>query len=772
MTIGTSQNHDSAELHVTGRALYTDDISLPSDALHLTFGLASIAHGSIETLDLGEVKASKGVVAVLTASDLKYANDTSPSAHDEPLLSDEKIHYFGQPIFIVIAQSHLLSRKAAKKAKISYTIHKPILTIEDALNAKSYFEKGPRQYSKGNAQAAVESAAFQLEDSFVVGGQEHFYLEGQVAFAIPQDDTGMVVLSSSQHPTEVQHKVAEALGVEMNQVRVEVRRMGGAFGGKESQGNALAVACAVAAQRTKKTCKMRYDRDDDMIITGKRHDFNISYNVGFNKLGRILGITFQHFVRCGWSQDLSLPVADRAMLHADNAYNLTNVDITSHRLRTNTQSNTAFRGFGGPQGIIGIERALDHIAHFLNLDPLDIRKQNFYTSYPIKKSNDIQTNVNAETTPYGMEVTDSITSELVEKLLDTSNYSLRRKDIIKWNEQNPLIKKGIALSPVKFGISFTLSHFNQAGALVHVYKDGSIYINHGGTEMGQGLLTKTAQIAAEIFGVSLSRIKISATDTAKIPNTSATAASSGTDLNGMAIAVACNKIKKRIESFLLNVKDTSTDQIEFRDNKIFIDTKSIKFSEVIALAYEKRIALSATGFYATPELSWDRKAGKGRPFYYFSYGAAVTEVTLDKLTGENRILRADILHDCGHSLNPALDMGQIEGGYVQGAGWLTMEELVWNKEGALQTHAPSTYKIPCASDRPETLKINLWDAKNRSDTIYRSKAVGEPPLILGISAWLALSNAVAACGKNYPHLNAPATPEQILFSIQRAESGF
>ncbi|MDA1238110.1 MAG: molybdopterin-dependent oxidoreductase, partial [Proteobacteria bacterium] len=382
MTIGTSQIHDSAELHVTGRALYTDDISLPSDALHLTFGLASIAHGSIKTLDLGQVKASRGVVAVLTSSDLKYANDTSPSTHDEPLLSDGKIHYFGQPIFIVIAESHLLSRKAAKKAKISYATYKPILTIEDALNAKSYFEKGPRQYSKGNAQAAVERAQFQLEDSFVVGGQEHFYLEGQVAFAIPQDDTGMVVLSSSQHPTEVQHKVAEALGVEMNQVRVEIRRMGGAFGGKESQGNALAVACAVAAQITKKPCKMRYDRDDDMIITGKRHDFNISYNVGFNKLGRILGITFQHFVRCGWSQDLSLPVADRAMLHADNAYNLTNVDITSHRLRTNTQSNTAFRGFGGPQGIIGIERALDHIAHFLNLDPLDIRKQNFYKSYP------------------------------------------------------------------------------------------------------------------------------------------------------------------------------------------------------------------------------------------------------------------------------------------------------------------------------------------------------------------------------------------------------
>jgi xanthine dehydrogenase large subunit len=576
----------------------------------------------------------------------------------------------------------------------------------------------------------------------------------------------MIVHSSSQHPTEIQHKVAEALGVPMNAVRVEVRRMGGGFGGKESQGNALAVACAVAARLTGRPCRMRYDRDDDMVITGKRHDFRIDYRVGVDDEGRILGIEFTQYARCGWSQDLSLPVADRAMLHADNAYYLPAVRIESHRLKTNTQSNTAFRGFGGPQGMIGIERVMDHIAHHIGRDPLQVRRVNYYEAAPKKrKRKDIQT------TPYHMPVEDFLLHELTERLVETSDYHARRAAIAAWNARNPILKKGIALTPVKFGISFTLTHLNQAGALVHVYQDGSIHMNHGGTEMGQGLFQKVAQVAASRFGVDVGRVKITATDTAKVPNTSATAASSGSDLNGMAVKAACDTIRDRLAEFVAERYQTKAAKVRFEDGMVHVGKESIPFEDVVRDAYMNRISLSATGFYKTPKIVWDRIRGEGRPFFYFAYGAAVTEVVIDTLTGENRILRTDILHDCGASLNPALDIGQIEGGYVQGAGWLTTEELVWDDKGRLRTHAPSTYKIPACSDRPRIFNVALWDGENREETIYRSKAVGEPPLMLGISAFLALSDAIAACGKGYPHLDAPATPEAILRAVDRVCAG-
>ena len=767
MSIGKNTPHDSGELHVTGRALFTDDISLSNDSLHLAFGLSSIAKGSIIELDLSKVVKSDGVITVISAKDLLFTSDTSPSAHDEPLLSDGTIHFLGQPIFLVIASSHINARKACRLAKVNYKKEKPVLTIEDAIESKSIIADGECHYIKGTPEVAINAAPINLTDSFYVGGQEHFYLEGQVAIATPQEDGGLVIYSSTQHPTEIQHKVAEATGLKMHEVRVEVRRMGGAFGGKESQGNALAIACAVAAKATGKTCKMRYDRDDDIIITGKRHDFRIDYDVGFNEDGKILGIKFKHYVRCGWSQDLSLPVADRAMLHSDNTYNLEDVSITSHRLKTNTQSNTAFRGFGGPQGIIGIERAIDHIASHLNLDPTKVRTINFYRSGTLVKEN-LQ---KPQTTPYGMPVVDSISTEITETLLKTANYKSRLEGITAWNKNNSVIKKGIALSPVKFGISFTLTHLNQAGAIVNVYTDGSVYLNHGGTEMGQGLFIKVAQIAAETFGIGIDRIKISATDTAKVPNTSATAASSGADLNGMATKIACRKIVNRIKKVLSKENKIPEDQIIFENGNILIGTKLISFKEGVLIAYENRVSLSSTGYYATPELSWDRKTGVGRPFFYFSYGAAITEVAVDTLTGETNFLQADILHDCGRSLNPAIDLGQIEGGYIQGLGWLTTEELVWDKRGALKTFAPSTYKIPCASDRPKVLNIELWDAPNRLDTVYNSKAVGEPPLILGISAWLAISNAISQCGTQYPHLNTPATPEEILKAIDRARNG-
>lgn len=569
----------------------------------------------------------------------------------------------------------------------------------------------------------------------------------------------MLVHSSTQHPSEIQHKVAEAIGKPMNGVRVEIRRMGGGFGGKESQGNALAVGCAVAARLTGRPCKMRYDRDDDMIITGKRHDFRISYRVGVDNDGRIKGIEFIQYARCGWALDLSIPVADRAMLHADNAYHLEHVHIISHRLKTNTQSATAYRGFGGPQGMLGIERVLDHIAHRLGQDPLAVRQVNFYA--PADTTDPVQT------TPYHMPVEDFILNELCAELAKTSNYHARLAGIAEWNANNSILKKGIALTPVKFGISFTLTHLNQAGALVHVYQDGSIHMNHGGTEMGQGLFQKVAQVAAAGFGVDVAMVKITATDTAKVPNTSATAASSGSDLNGMAVKVACDTIRERMAEFLAEHYQATIENVRFKDDNVLIGTEIISFSAAAKLAYENRISLSATGFYATPKVKWDRIAGRGRPFFYFSYGAAVTECVLDTLTGENRILRTDILHDAGASLNPALDIGQIEGAYVQGAGWLTTEELIWDDKGSLRTHAPSTYKIPACSDRPDIFNVALWDGENREDTIYRSKAVGEPPFMLGISTLMALSHAVSACGETYPMLDAPATAERILQAVNR-----
>ena len=757
--------HDAATLHVTGAARYVDDIPAPAGTLHLAFGLSTVAHGDILGLDLDAVRDSHGVVAVLTAADLPHDNDVSPSVHDEPLLATDMVHHVGQPVFLVIADSHLAARRAARRGQIRIAERDAVLTIDDALAAQSYFEGGPVIWERGAPQDAIAAAPHLIEGQIEIGGQEHFYLEGHAALALPQEGGDMVVQCSSQHPSEIQHKVADALGVPMMAVRVEVRRMGGGFGGKESQGNAPAVACAIAARVTGRPCKMRYDRDDDFVITGKRHDFRIAYRAGIDDSGRLMGVEMVQYARCGWAQDLSLPVCDRAMLHADNAYHLPACRIESHRLRTNTQSATAFRGFGGPQGMLGIERILDHAAHHLGRDPLEVRRANFYDAPDAAGGAGAARNV----TPYGMEVTDFDLHPLVARLHESGNYAARRGEIGAWNSQNPILKRGIALTPVKFGISFTLTHLNQAGALVHVYRDGSIHMNHGGTEMGQGLFQKVAQVAAAALGVAPERVKITATDTAKVPNTSATAASSGSDLNGMAVKAACDTIRDRLAAMLGETHQVDPASVRFQEGRVQVAGADYSFEEVIERAYVSRISLSATGYYRTPDLSWDRKAGQGRPFFYFAYGAAITEVMLDTLTGEYRLLRADILHDAGASLNPALDIGQVEGGYVQGVGWLTTEELVWDESGRLRTHAPSTYKIPACSDRPVRFDVALWDGENRAETIHRSKAVGEPPLMLGISAFLALSDAVAACGDGavYPALDAPATPERVLTAIER-----
>jgi len=761
MSVSKPLPHDAAKLHVTGRANYIDDIPVPSNYLHLAFGTATIARGRLTSMDLSAVKSAHGVVAVITADDLPFANDVSPAAHDEPLLCDGQIHYHGQPMFLVVADSHLNARRAARLARVEYAPETPILTIEQALAANSRFEEGPRIYTRGDVDYALPQAEHTLTGSFDIGGQEHFYLEGQAALALPQEDDEMIVHSSTQHPTEIQHKVAEALGLGMHQVRIQTRRMGGGFGGKESQGNALAVACAIAARTTGRPCKMRYDRDDDMVITGKRHDFRITYQVGFDNDGRLLAIDFTHYTRGGWAQDLTLPVADRAMLHADNAYFVPNMRVTSHRLKTNTTSATAFRGFGGPQGMIGIERVMDHVARHLGRDPWDIRRLNFYA------------NANSPTpqnTHYGMPVRDFILDDLCDELIDTCGYHARKTEIAAWNENSPLLKRGVAISPVKFGISFTLTHLNQAGALVHVYQDGSIRINHGGTEMGQGLFQKVAQVAASRFGVGMEAIKITATDTAKVPNTSATAASSGSDLNGMAVQIACDTIISRMAEFLAHQYNKTPDDVVFRDGTVQIGRREISFAQAALACYQARVSLSATGFYKTPDVAWDRIAGRGQPFYYFAYGAAVTEVVIDTLTGENRILRTDILHDTGNSLNPALDIGQIEGAYVQGSGWLTTEELVWDDHGRLRTRAPSTYKIPAMADRPDVFNVSLWGRDNPAQTVYRSKAVGEPPFMLGISTYLALVDAISACGSGYADLDAPATAQRVLDAIERVRA--
>ncbi len=753
MSVHQKHPHDSGPLHVTGRASYTDDIPAPAGALHLAFGLAPVARGRVTRLDLEPVRAMPGVRLVLGPADFEEMPDVSPSPKPEPLLSTGEVLYHAQPLFVVAADTHLLARRAARAAVLEVEEAPALLTIEDALVADSLLEE-PLEWEKGDADAAVASAPRRLKGSIEIGGQEHFYLEGQAALAVPGDGEEMRVHASTQHPSEIQHKVAHALHVPFAEVSVEVRRMGGGFGGKESQGNALAVACALVARRTGRPVRMRYDRDDDMAVTGKRHDFRIDYEVGFDADGRIEGIVFDQYCRCGWSADLSLPVADRAMLHADNAYHLPAARIRSTRVITHTCSNTAFRGFGGPQGVVGIERVIEHIAADLGRDPLEVRRVNAYAR-------------SGQITPYGMPVEDCVIGEMMERLAERAEYQARRAEIEAANAESPVLKRGVSLTPVKFGISFTLTQLNQAGALVHVYTDGSIRLNHGGTEMGQGLFMKVAQVAATAFGQDVGRVKITATDTAKVPNTSATAASSGSDLNGMAVKAACDTIRDRLAAFAAERWQVKPEAVRFTDGAVEVGQTRLAWEELIALAYNARISLSATGYYATPKLEWDRlqRSGPRRPFFYFAHGAAVTEVALDTLTGENRILRTDILHDVGKSLNPALDIGQIEGGYVQGAGWLTMEEMVWTPQGKLATHAPSTYKIPACSDRPKVFNVALWDGENAEDTIHKSKAVGEPPLMLGTSALMALQHAVQQAGSDVL-IDAPATPERLLNAIE------
>jgi xanthine dehydrogenase large subunit len=761
---GQSIAHDSAIAQVTGEARYIDDIPEIQGTRFAAPILSTVAHGKFHCLEIDNALAMPGVIRIITANDIVGDKMLATHLADEPIFALDHVAHVGQVLGLVIADSVMNARRAARKVIAQITPLPPILDLDEAIRAES-FVLPTVVLQRGNADHEIQSAPHQRSGEFSVGGQEHFYLEGQVALVIPQEQRQWLVYSSTQHPGEVQHWVSHALSVDQSKVRVECRRMGGGFGGKETQAGQMAVWAAVAAQTLSCPIKLRLDRDDDFMITGKRHPFLYRYTVGFDEQGRIAGLRLMMAADCGFSADLSGPVADRAIFHCDNAYYLGHLHITSYRCKTNRQSHTAFRGFGGPQGMILIETIMGEIARALGCDPLTVRKNNLYGLAERNR------------THYDMLIEDNILLPLLTRLEASSSYQSRRDEIRQWNQCNSIIKRGIAITPVKFGISFTATHFNQAGALVHVYTDGSVLINHGGTEMGQGLHTKVCQIVADVLGLAFSQVSISASDTAKVANASATAASSGTDLNARAAEHAALEIRERLIDLLSTKENLPRGRIVFAEGRV----KSSRpdgsvfdqpFTNIVKLAYQNRIQLWSDGFYKTPKIHYDKQTLKGRPFFYFSYGAACTEVIIDTLTGENRVTRVDILHDVGSSINPAIDIGQIEGGFIQGMGWLTTEELVWDAKGRLTTHAPSTYKIPAAGDTPDIINIALWPEPNREDNIFGSKAVGEPPLMLAISVWEAIRDAVSQSGGLHPppqgalQMNAPATPEQILRAVQ------
>jgi xanthine dehydrogenase large subunit len=759
---GVPAPHESAHLHVSGEAAYVDDLPELAGTLHAALGLSTKAHALVKSIDLAPVRAAAGVVAVFTARDIPGENNCGPIAHDDPVFADGVVQYVGQPLFAVIADSMEAARRAARNAVVAYEELPAVLTAQEAKRQQS-FVVPPLHLKRGRPTEALAAAPRRIGGEFTVGGQEQFYLEGQISYAVPREDNGIHLYCSTQHPTEMQRMVCHLLNLRSHQVVCEMRRMGGGFGGKESQSALFACVASLAAFKLRRPVKLRLDRDDDMLITGKRHDFHYEYEAGFDGDGRILAARVEMCARAGFSADLSGPVITRALCHFDNAYYLPDVDIKSLAGKTNTQSNTAFRGFGGPQGAFAIEYIIDSIARELGRDPLDVRKLNFYGIGE------------RDVTPYGQKVGDNVIHELVAELERTSEYRARRAAIRAFNAASPVLKRGIALTPVKFGISFNVVQYNQAGALVQVYTDGSVLVNHGGTEMGQGLNTKVAQVVAHELGIGLKHVRATAADTSKVPNTSATAASTGADLNGKAAQDAARQIRERLAAYAARAYGGAPEDVVFAADTVTVNGNAIAFADLAAEAYAARVQLWSDGFYATPKIHWNRITLSGRPFFYFAYGAAVSEVIVDTLTGEYKLLRADLLHDAGNSINPAIDLGQVEGAFIQGMGWLTCEELWWNAQGKLMTHAPSTYKIPAVNDCPPDLRVRLFANSNAEDTILRSKAVGEPPLLLAFSVFFAIRDAIAAVGDDRinPPLRAPATPEAVLDAVDavRAAAG-
>ena len=763
---GANQFHESARAQVAGAVNYIDDLPEVRGTLHAAPIMSNVAHGKLLGVDASAALAMPGVVDVVLAADIPGDKMLAAFAGDEPVFAMDTVQFIGQVVGVVVAKTVMQARKAASKVKLNIEVLPPVLTVQEALKAKSYVLP-PVHVRRGDAAKALQSAKHTLSGTLEVGGQEHFYLEGQIAYALPQEQNQWVIHSSTQHPGEVQHWVAHALGVDNHAVRVECRRMGGGFGGKETQAGHLAVWAAVAATKLGHAVKLRLDRDDDFMITGKRHPFAYEYSAGFDDTGRLTALKVMMAANCGFSADLSGPVADRAVFHTDNAYYLEHVDIASFRCKTNTQSHTAYRGFGGPQGVILIETIMGDIARQLQLDPLDVRLRNLYSDEVIAGTADKR-----DTTHYQMKVEDNILLPLLSKLELSTQYRRRVEAISAWNFSSPVLKRGIAITPVKFGISFTATLFNQAGALVHVYTDGSVQVNHGGTEMGQGLHTKISQIVADELGIAFGKVMATASDTSKVPNASATAASAGTDLNGRAAQFAARHVRDNLAAFVCGLDGVGAGAVRFADGQVTTPKATRSFENVVGMAYANRIQLWSDGFYRTPKIHYDKTTLTGRPFYYFAYGAACTEVAIDTLTGESRVLQVDILHDVGRSINPAIDIGQIEGAFVQGMGWLTTEQLVWNDKGLLTTHAPSTYKIPTAGDVPEHFKVDLWPQPNREDNVFGSKAVGEPPFMLAISVYEALRDAIAqARGDGAAvQLAAPATAENVLRSLGRQEA--
>ena len=761
--------HESALQHVTGEALYVDDIPVDDQSLTGYVVYSKYAHAKIKSFDLSEAKKIKGVRAVLSYKDIPGENQMGPVIKDEPCLADHQINFIGQAMFLIAADNEDICRQAEKKIKVKYETLSPVLTINQAIKSKN--QLGPeRQINCGNFKKAIKECDQVISGEFRTGAQEHWYLETQACLCKPGEKNEILAISSTQHPTETQTLIAAVLGISRNEVVVEVRRMGGAFGGKETQANHTACWTALLCKATGQPVKIRLFRDDDQKITGKRHPFLIKYTAGFSHQGILSALRMELNSDGGAAADLSFAIMERAMFHVDNAYYIPNLSVTGRVWKTNLPPNTALRGFGAPQAIAAIENVIDSIARKSGKDSATIRKMNLYG---VKSRN---------MTHYGQIVERNHLNTIYNNLIKSSGYWNRRENVNQFNNENRIVKRGLALSPVKFGISFTTSFLNQAGALVHIYEDGSVLINHGGTEMGQGLHTKIVQIASAELGISTDHIKISATNTSKVPNTSATAASSGSDLNGMAVKNAIDVLKKRLATIAVNrfmedkkVKRVNTNKIGFKNNLVFhrdIPKLEMSFTDLIKSAYLAQISLSTTGYYRTPLLNWDKDLGSGRPFNYFAYGMAISEVRLDILTGSHKILRTDILHDVGDSLNPHIDMGQIQGGFIQGLGWCTTEECKWDNDGRLLNHSPDTYKIPTISDIPEIFHVNLLKNKFNPNAIRKSKAVGEPPLMLAISVWLAIKDAISAIfdHKKEPVLPVPATNENILLSIENLKN--
>ncbi len=752
---GASSPHESAALHVSGEAVYTDDIPELRGTVYAALGLSAKAHARIVSMDLEAVRRAPGVVAVYTARDIPGENNCGPVLHDDPLLADGLAQYIGQPLFVVVGRTVDAARRAARLGRIEYDDLPAILTPRQAKAEGARVLPDLRLYN-GDPEKALAAAPHRIRDTFECKGQEQFYLEGQISYAVPREGHGMLVWCSTQHPSEMQAVVGHALGWQAHQVQIECRRMGGGFGGKESQSALFACLASVCAHHLRRPVKLRVDRDDDFMITGKRHGFYYEYDVGFDDEGRILGVKLDMTLNAGFSADLSEAVASRAICHFDNAYYVPDVELRAMCGKTHTQSNTAFRGFGGPQGALMMEVIIERIGRQLGKDPLDVRRLNFYG---------VDTR---NVTPYGQLVEGNLLEPLVDELEASSEYRARREAVRAFNAASPVLKKGIALTPVKFGISFNVPAFNQAGALVHIYRDGSVLVNHGGTEMGQGLNTKVAQVVANTLGLDLECVRVTATDTTKVANTSATAASTGTDLNGKAAEDAALQLRARLADFAARKYGGKPEEVTFAYRQVDVNGQTIAFARLVDEAYWDRVQLWSDGFYKTPGITWDKATMHGSPFYYYAYGASVSEVVVDTLTGEWKLLRADLLHDVGASINPAIDLGQVEGGFIQGMGWLTTEELWWDAQGRLMTHAPSTYKIPAISDCPRDFRVKLYKASNPKETVHRSKAVGEPPLLLAFSVYNAIREAVAAVGdgRTEPALDAPATPEAILAAIE------